>query len=255
MNNITITKSIAGAITIAVTAFALAACSSSNSAAPEASVALSPDNSSKQTRLEPSDESTDSAPTPPTVTVSAKDEATLESWLNGNPINNSILVNRRCAENPDFPDDSLWCLPHRIQMEKGTVAHAYNGNTMIILCETETDTISYIVQLHNNIITKKWTNPFFNTEAFLQSKAQFKQSCKAENGDVTEDSPSRVACDIVIKPSPSQNDPSAYSRQYFTTHHYYYYEDSEWTPIATRSIVEGCRTAPMITIEPKPEAN
>ena len=245
MNNITITKSIAGAITIAVTAFALAACSSSNSAAPEASVALSPDNSSKQTRLEPSDESTDSAPTPPTVTVSAKDEATLESWLNGNPINNSILVNRRCAKNPDFPDDSLWCLPHRIQMEKGTVAHAYNGNTMIILCETETDTISYSVHLHNNIITKKWTNPLFDTEAFRQSKTQFKQSCKAEFGNITEETETKIACDIKIEPIPSPKDSSNQSPRYFLPHLSYNYEDPSWTNFATKT-VERCRIRPQI---------
>ena len=245
MNNITITKSIAGAITIAVTAFALAACSSSNSAAPEASVVLSPDNSSKQTRLEPSDESTDSAPTPPTVTVSAKDEATLESWLNGNPINNSILVNRRCAKNPDFPDDSLWCLPHRIQMEKGTVAHAYNGNTMIILCETETDTISYSVHLHNNIITKKWTNPLFDTEAFRQSKTQFKQSCKAEFGDITEETETKIACDIKIEPIPSPKDSSNQSPRYFLPHLSYNYEDPSWTNFATKT-AERCRIRPQI---------
>jgi len=251
MNNITITKQIAGAFTVVMTAFALVACSSGNSVAPETSAAITKNESSKQIRLEP----TDSTSTPPTVIVSVEDEATLNSWLNGNPISNGITVDNWCAENPDFPENPLWCFPSRIQLEKGTVAHAYSGNTSVILCETETDTISYGVHLHNNIITKKWTNPFFDTEAFRQSKAQFKQSCKAENGDITEDTPSRVACDIIIKPSPSQDDPSADSRQYLTAHHFYNYEDPDWTPIATKSIVEGCRTTPMITIEPKPEAN
>ena len=241
MNTTTITKSITGAITIAVTAFALAACSSSNSAAPEASVAKTSSGSNAQVRID----STDSTSAPPTLTVSAKDEATLESWLNGNPINNSILVNRRCAKNPDFPDDSLWCLPHRIQMEKGTVAHAYNGNTMIILCETETDTISYSVHLHNNIITKKWTNPLFDTEAFRQSKTQFKQSCKAEFGDITEETETKIACDIKIEPIPSPKDSSNQSPRYFLPHLSYNYEDPSWTNFATKT-VERCRIRPQI---------
>ena len=243
MNTTTITKSITGAITIAVTAFALAACSSSNSAAPEASVALSPDNSSKQTRLEPSDESTDSAPTPPTVTVSAKDEATLESWLNGNPISNGITVDNWCY--PENPEDPLWCLPYRIRLESGTVANVYGGSANVIMCETETDTISYSVHLHNNIITKKWTNPLFDTEAFRQSKTQFKQSCKAEFGDITEETETKIACDIKIEPIPSPKDSSNQSPRYFLPHLSYNYEDPSWTNFATKT-VERCRIRPQI---------
>lgn len=240
MNNITITKSITRTIIGAAVAL-LAACSSSPSTAPEASAAKTSSGSNAQVRID----STDSTSAPPTLTVSAETEATLESWLNGNPINNSILVNRRCAKNPDFPDDSLWCLPHRIQMEKGTVAHAYNGNTMIILCETETDTISYSVHLHNNIITKKWTNPIFDTEAFRQSKTQFKQSCKAEFGDITEETETKIACDIKIEPIPSPKDSSNQSPRYFLPHLSYNYEDPSWTNFATKT-VERCRIRPQI---------
>ena len=87
-----ITKSITGTIIGAAVAFAFAACSSSPSTAPEASVAVGQENSSKQIRLE----SKDSTYTPPVIAVSADDEATLESWLNGNPISNGITVDNWC---------------------------------------------------------------------------------------------------------------------------------------------------------------
>lgn len=233
-----ITKSITGTI-VGAAALMLAACSSSPSTAPEASAAIGQEDSSKQIRLE----SKDSTYTPPVIAVSAETEETLESWLNGNPISNGITVDNWCY--PENPDDPFWCLPARIQLENGTVANAYGGSVNVIMCETETDTISYGVHLHSNIITKKWTNPLFNTEMFAQSKTQFKESCKAEFGDITEDTENTIACNIVVQPSPSHDNGSANSRQYFTIHYTYNYIDSYWNQFATKTI-EACRIRPQI---------
>ena len=233
-----ITKSITGTIVGAV-ALTLAACSSSPSTAPEASAAIGQEDSSKQIRLE----SKDSTYTPPVIAVSAETEETLESWLNGNPISNGITVDNWCY--PENPDDPFWCLPARIQLENGTAFDFYNGNSDVIACETYQDTIFYSVYLHNNTIRKKWTNPWFNTEMFAQSKTQFKESCKAEFGDITEDTENTIACNIVVQPSPSHDNGSANSRQYFTIHYTYNYIDSYWNQFATKTI-EACRIRPQI---------
>ena len=235
-----ITKSITGTI-VGAAALALAACSSSQSTAPEASITKTSSGSNAQVRINP----TDSISATPTVIVSADDEATLESWLNGNPISNDIIVDYWCAENPDYPENSLWCLPNRIQLENGTAFDFYNGNSDVIACETYQDTIFYSVYLHNNTIRKKWTNPWFNTEMFAQSKTQFKESCKAEFGDITEDTENTIACNIVVQPSPSHDNGSANSRQYFTIHYTYNYIDSYWNQFATKTI-EACRIRPQI---------
>ena len=234
-----ITKSITGTIVGAAAALALAACSSSPSTAPEASITKTSRGSNAQVRINP----TDSISATPTVIVSADDEATLESWLNGNPISNGITVDNWCY--PENPDDPLWCLPNRIQLENGTAFDFYNGNSEVIACETYQDTIFYSVYLHNNTIRKKWTNPWFNTEMFAQSKTQFKESCKAEFGDITEDTENTIACDIVVQPSPSHDNGSANSRQYFTIHYTYNYIDSYWNQFATKTI-EACRIRPQI---------
>ena len=235
-----ITKSITGTI-IGTVVLMLAACSSNPSTAPEASAAIGQEDSSKQIRLEP----TDSTSVPPIV--SAETEETLESWLNGNPISNGITVDNWCY--PENPEDPLWCLPYRIRLESGTVANVYGGSANVIMCETETDTISYSVHLHNNIITKKWTNPLFDTEAFSQSKTQFKQSCKAEGSDITEETETKIACNVKIEPSPSQDDPSGDSRIYFKPHYFYNYIDLSWTKFATKS-TEACRVRPEIESKP-----
>lgn len=235
-----ITKSITGTI-VGAAALALAACSSSPSTAPEASITKTSSGSNAQVRINP----TDSISATPTVIVSADDEATLESWLNGNPISNDIIVDYWCAENPDYPENPLWCLPNRIQLENGTAFDFYNGNSDVIACETYQDTIFYSVYLHNNTIRKKWTNPWFNTEMFAQSKTQFKESCKAEFGDITEDTENTIACNIVVQPSPSHDNGSANSRQYFTIHYTYNYIDSYWNQFATKTI-EACRIRPQI---------
>ena len=239
MKNTTITKSIAGAIIGITAVLTLAACSSGNSVAPEASVAITKNESSKQIRLEPAD----STYKQPIIAVSAETEETLESWLNGNPISNGITVDNWCY--PENPEDPLWCLPYRIRLESGTVANVYGGSANVIMCETETDTISYSVHLHNNIITKKWTNPLFDTEAFRQSKTQFKQSCKAEFGDITEETETKIACDIKIEPIPSPKDSSNQSPRYFLPHISYNYEDPSWTNFATKT-VKRCRIHPQI---------
>ena len=239
MKNTTITKSIAGAIIGITAVLTLAACSSGNSVAPEASVAITKNESSKQIRLEPAD----STYKQPIFAVSAETEENLESWLNGNPISNGITVDNWCY--PENPEDPLWCLPYRIRLESGTVANVYGGSANVIMCETETDTISYSVHLHNNIITKKWTNPLFDTEAFRQSKTQFKQSCKAEFGDITEETETKIACDIKIEPIPSPKDSSNQSPRYFLPHLSYNYEDPSWTNFATKT-VERCRIRPQI---------
>ena len=247
MNNITITKSLTGTIVGTAVALMLAACSSSSPTAPEASVtpettvANTSDFPVQKTSLKP----TDSTYTPPIFSIPAETEETLESWLNGNPISNDIIVDYWCAENPDYPENPLWCLPNRIQLENGTAFEFYNGNSDVIACETYQDTIFYSVYLHSNTITKKWTNPWFNTEMFAQSKTQFKESCKAEFGDITEDTENTIACNIVVQPSPSHDNGSANSRKYFTIHYTYNYIDSYWNQFATKT-VEPCRIRPQI---------
>ena len=121
----TITKSITGTIFGAAVAFAFAACSSSPSTAPEATVAQVSSELGKQISLEPQQDPTSdpSAYTPPIFSIPAETEETLESWLNGNPISNDITVDYWCAENPDYPENPLWCLPNRIQLENKRHIH------------------------------------------------------------------------------------------------------------------------------------
>ena len=233
-----ITKSITGTI-VGAAALALAACSSSPSTAPEASITKTSSGSNAQVRINP----TDSISATPMVIVSADDEATLESWLNGNPISNGITVDNWCY--PENPDNPLWCLPNRIQLENGTAFDFYNGNSDVIACETYQDTIFYSVYLHNNTIRKKWTNPWFNTEMFAQSKTQFKESCKAEFGDITEETETKIVCNVKIEPSPSQDDPSRDSRKYLKPHYFYNYLDIYWNEFASQTI-EACRIHPQL---------
>ena len=240
----TIIKSIAGAI-IGIAALTLAACSSGNSVAPETSGVISQNESSKQIRLEPAD----STYKQPIIAVSAETEENLEIWLkNNNPISNQITVDKWCY--PENPDDPLWCYPARLQLESGTVFNSYHGTFNEIVCETETDTISYGVHLNGNTITKRWINPWFNTEMYAQSKLQFKEACKAEFGDITEETETKIACDIKIEPIPSPKDSSNQSPRYFLPHLSYNYEDPSWTNFATKT-VERCRIRPQI--EPKQE--
>jgi hypothetical protein len=236
-----ITKSISQTIVGAAVALAFTACSSSNSVAPEASVAQIKEEPSKQIRLEPQQDSTY---TPPIFAISDETKETLESWLNGNPISNGITVDHWCDENhPDYPNDPFWCLPYRIQLEKGTVANVYGGSVNVIMCETYQDTIIYSVSLHNNIIKKTWTNPLFDTDMYRQSKTQFKQSCKAEFGDITEETETKIVCNVKIEPSPSQDDPSRDSRKYLKPHYFYNYLDIYWNEFASQTI-EACRGIP-----------
>lgn len=237
----TISKSITGTIIGAAVAFAFAACSSSPSTAPEATVAQTSSGPNAQIHLTPSD----STYTPPIFSIPAETEETLESWLNANPINNMIHVDYWCAENPDYPENPLWCLPNRIQLENGTAFEFYNGNSDVIACETYQDTIFYSVYLHSNTITKKWTNPWFNTDFYTGAKDEFTRACKAENGDITEETERKITCDITIKPIQSPQDSSGRSPQYLLPHHNYNYEDSNWTVFATKTI-EACRIRPQI---------
>ena len=241
MNNITTTKSITGTIVGVAAALALAACTSGNSVAPEASIAQTSSEPSAQIRISP----TDSTYTPPIIAVSAETEETLESWLKGNPISNMIHVDYWCAENPDFPDDHMWCLPSKIQLESGTVLDLYTGNANVIACATGQDTIIYSVQLHSNIITKRWNNPFFGTDSYTRAKEEFTHSCKAEFGDITENTENTIACDIKIKPTPSSMDSTAQSPRYLRPRPPYNYDDPSWTDFATKAI-ERCRTRPQI---------
>ena len=247
MNNITITKSLTGTIIGAAVAFAFAACSSSPSTAPEASAAQVSSELGKQISLEPQLDSTSdpSAYTPPIFSIPAETEETLESWLNANPINNMIHVDYWCAENPDYPNNHMWCLPSEIQLESGTVQNLYTGTANAILCAAGQDTILYTVSLHNNIISKRWTNPLFNTDFYTGAKDEFTRACKAENGDITEETERKITCDITIKPIQSPQDSSGRSPQYLLPHHNYNYEDSNWTVFATKT-VEPCRIRPQI---------
>ena len=161
-----ITKSITGTIVGAAAALTLAACSSSPSTAPEASITKTSSGSNAQVRINP----TDSISATPTVIVSAETEETLESWLKSNPISNMIHVDYYCDENPDFPDNPHWCLPGKIQLESGTVLSLYSGTANAILCAADQDTILYSVHLHNNIISKKWGRfyPIFHFSTDIQ---------------------------------------------------------------------------------------
>ena len=237
MNNKTISKQIAGAITVVMTAFALVACSSGNSVAPETSAAITKEESSKQIRLEP----TDSTNKQPIFAVSAETEETLESWLKANPISNMIHVDTWCY--PENPDDPLWCLPLTIQLESGTVQHLYTGRDNAILCAVGQDSILYSVSLHDNIISKRWSNPFFGTDTYTKAKEEFTHSCKAEFGDITEETERKIICDIKIKPVPSPMDSSAQAPRYLLPHPSYNYDDPSWTNFATKTI-ERCRIRP-----------
>ena len=187
----------------------------------------------------------DSTYTPPIIAVSAETEETLESWLKGNPISNMIHVDYYCTENPDYPDNPLWCLPSTIQLESGTVQALYSGTANAILCATSQDTIRYTVLLSNNIISKRWSNPFFGTDFYTGAKDEFTRSCKAENGDITEDTGRKITCDIKITPIQSPTDSLAQSPRYLLPHYSYNYDDPSWTVFATKTI-ELCRIRPQI---------
>ena len=108
---------------------ALYACSSDNASAPEQVLSQASGNNKEQqhVRIEPPSE-TDSIP---------------ESWLEGNTITRAIMVDYWCVESPEHPDNPMWCLPPRVQLESGTVTNMYWGTSDRISCELAEDTLTY----------------------------------------------------------------------------------------------------------------
>jgi len=259
----TITKSIAGAITIAVTAFALAACSSGNSVAPDnAAAQKAPPSAASKTdtteieyiysiRLD------STITTPPPITIdSAEAEATINVYTNSHPINELITIDPfvpPCSTSEDHPSDMLWCF--KLQLEHGRTIRLFGGLSDNIRCERNRntegdvplhDTISYDISLDSNIVTKTLTNTmqYFNPNAWkhiYDVQSEFSKSCVAEGGQITEDTWEKTICKIEIAPCDNE-----YCRE--QTAPIYDYEDPNWKHFVLQT-VKACRISPEIEPE------
>ena len=223
MNNIIITKSIAGA----AVAFALAACSSEDAVTVE-----EPGEVSEQIRYEPL---YGSELPPSVVMVSAETEETLEIWLAGNELSKSIMVDRWCVANPDYPDNSWWCYPARIQLESGTVFNTYGGLSDGIVCETSRDTLFYATFLSGDTVTKRLSLNLADYNPYAMD--EFRDSCETEGGTAMEDNEGALACTLKIGACDSEHCQNSPEPKYF-------YTDPNWRLFAVMATAP-CRMSPV----------
>ena len=71
---------------------------------------------------------------------SSEEDAYIETILKGHPISNMIMVDPPLCVNDT--DGVEWCPPYRVQLQSGTLLHAWDGISEAIYCETASDTIS-----------------------------------------------------------------------------------------------------------------
>jgi hypothetical protein len=194
MNNITKT------IVCGLSALALYACSSDNASAPEQALSQAPGNNEEKqlARIDPPDE-TDSIP---------------ESWLEGNTLTRAIVVDYWCVDTPDHPDESLWCLPHRVQLDGGTVTSMYWGTSDHISCELAEDTLTYSEYLSrdDSTVSKRLSRGMAKHVTDIEEI--FRDSCEAEGGTFTEDNDGFLECVVKTKPWECEDCPVDLPRTY-----------------------------------------
>jgi hypothetical protein len=216
MNNIT------KIIVCGLSALALYACSSDNASAPEQTVSQAPGNNVEQrhVRIDPPDE-TDSIP---------------ESWLEGYTLSKMIMVDHWCVESPEHPDNPMWCLPPRVQLESGTVTNMYWGTSDRISCELAEDTLTYseLLSMDDSTVSKKLSRSA--TELITDIAEAFRDSCEAEGGTFIDTNEDALECEVKTKPLECEGCPVNLGRVY---------TDPYWRPFA-EMVISPCRIRPQI---------
>ena len=214
-------------IACAVATLALFACGNDNSASPEttgtANNQVGNDKGLQRISLGPSEE-----------------DAYIETILEGHPISNMIMVDPPLCVNDT--DGVEWCPPYRVQLQSGTLLHAWGGISEAIYCETASDTISLNVFLHNNTIIKRWNNPLFT--AFDEAKEAFRDSCTSEGGRISEDTESTIECEITLKPLNTDKEYTPPPEGEISLEFSFHYQDPNWKEFASKTIW-ACTISPV----------
>ena len=204
-------------------ALALYACSSDNASAPEQALSQVPDNNDEyqHVRIDPPDQ-TDSIP---------------ESWLDGNTLSKAIMVDHHCVESPDHPDNPMWCLPPRVQLETGTVSEYYWGSSDHISCEMVGDTLTYsgYISSDDSTVSKRLSRSAI--ELITDIAIAFRDSCEAEGGTFIDNNERGVECLVKLKPWDCESCPEGINP---------FYKDPYWRPFA-EMVTSLCRIRPQIT--------
>ena len=201
---------------------ALYACSSDNASAPEQVLSQASGNNKEQqhVRIEPPSE-TDSIP---------------ESWLEGYTLSRAIAVDHWCVESPEHPDNPMWCLPHRVQQESGTVTSMYWGTSDRISCELAEDTLTYAEYLSRDDSTVSKTLSRSAANYVADIAEVFRDSCEAEGGTFTEDNEAFLECEVKTKTWECEDCPADLPR---------IYSDPNWRLFAEK-IIKPCQIAPAL---------
>jgi hypothetical protein len=195
-------------------AFAMYACSSENTTGPEQSLSTASNNNGNAQRIQ--------------IDLPDSTKETLESWLEVRPLNENIAVDYWC--HPENPEDPMWCLPHRLQLESGKVLNFYGGQSDRITCELEQDTLSYSTYRNDSIVTKRLSHNLVNS--IPDVAAEFKDSCETEGGTFVEEKEGSMECEVKVEPCDGESCPVGI---------YPTYMDPNWRLFATKAI-EPCRT-------------
>ena len=211
-------KPITKTIICGLAAFALFACSSDNTSAPEQILSQVPGNNAETQHIR--------------IDTQDSTEETLESWLEVRPLNENIAVDYWC--HPENPEDPMWCLPHRLQLESGKVLNFYGGRSDRITCELEQDTLSYSNYRSDSIVTKRLSR---NLVSYIPDiAAEFKDSCETEGGTFVEENEGAMECEVKVEPCDGESCPVGISPSYM---------DPNWRLFATKAI-EPCRITPAL---------
>ena len=213
-------KPITQTIICGLVAFTLYACSSDNASAPEQTVSQASSNNVEQrhVRIDPPDE-TDSIP---------------ESWLEGNTITRAIMVDYWCVESPEHPDNPMWCLPPRVQLESGTVTNMYWGTSDRISCEMIDDTLTYSDYMNDSTVSKRLSRSAI--ELITDIAIAFRDSCEAEGGTFIDNNERGVECLVKLKPWDCESCPEGINP---------FYSDPYWRPFA-EMVTSLCDMKPQI---------
>ena len=207
-------KIITKTIICGLAAFAMYACTSDNTIIPKQVLSPASDNSGNTPQVHHD------------LPDSTKE--TLESWLEARPLDMNIAVDYWCY--PENPEDPMWCLPHRLQLESVKVFNNYGGSSDRITCELEQDTLSYSAYRSDSIVTKRLSHNLVNSIPAVA--AEFKDSCETEGGTFVEENEGSMECEVKVKPCDDESCPVGI---------YPTYMDPNWRLFATKAI-EPCRT-------------